>query len=89
MSLDDLIAALNTHRPPVAGSLCLGDVADAISGDQEDPSVPYRDRHDDQSATLYGLVVGGATLENVQVTFRPISSSGVIRQQHLSRTYPT
>jgi hypothetical protein len=70
------------RRHPVAGSLCLGDAADEISGDQEDPSAPHRDRHGYQSATLYGLVVGGATLENVPITFRPISTGGVIRQQH-------
>jgi Transposase DDE domain len=29
-----------------------------------------------------GLVVGGATLENVQVALRPISTSCIIRQQH-------
>ena len=75
------------RRNHIAGGLCLGDAADAISGDQEDPSAPHRDRHGHQSATLYRLVVGGATLENVHITFRPISTSGLIRQQHLSRTY--
>lgn len=70
------------RRNHVAGGLCIEDAADAISGDQEDPSAPHRDRHGYQSATLYGLVVGGATLENVHITFRPISTSGVIRQQH-------
>src|SRR5262245_2336132 len=70
------------RRHHVAGGLCLGDAADAISGDQEDPSAPHRNCHGDQSATLYCLVVGGATYENVHLTFRPISTSGVIRQQH-------
>jgi hypothetical protein len=31
---------------------------------------------------LYGLVVGGATRENVHLTFRPISTRSIIRQQH-------
>lgn len=70
------------RRHHVAGSLCLGDAADALSGAQEDPSAPHRDRHGDQSATLYGLVGGGATLENVHITFRPLSTGSVIRQQH-------
>jgi hypothetical protein len=76
------------RRHHIAGDLCLGDAADAISRDQEDPSAPHRDSHGHQSATWHRLVVGGATLENVHVTFRPISTNGLIRQQHLSRTYP-
>jgi hypothetical protein len=45
--------------------------------------------HGYQSATLYSLVVGRAALENVYVTFRPMSTSGVIRQQHHSINTPT
>jgi hypothetical protein len=33
--------------------------------------------------------VGGAALENVQVTLRSSSTGNLIRQQHLSRTYPS
>src|SRR5262245_58750280 len=76
------------RRHHIAGDLCLGDAADAISRDQEDPSAPHRGSHGHQSATLHRLVVGGATLEDVHVTFRPMSTNGLIRQQHLSRTYP-
>jgi hypothetical protein len=39
-------------------------------------------RYSYQSATRYGLVMGGATLENIHITFRPISTGGLIRQQH-------
>jgi hypothetical protein len=40
-----------------------------------------------EAATLYGLVVGGATLENIHITFRPISTGGLIRQQpHFIKT---
>jgi len=45
------------------------------------PSAPHRDSNGHQSTTLCRLVVGGATLENVQVAFRPMSTNGVIRQQ--------
>ena len=41
------------RRNHVAGSLCIGDAADAIAGDQEDPSAPHHDRHCYESATLY------------------------------------
>src|SRR5262249_37929133 len=71
------------RRNHIAGGLCMGNAADTISRAQEDPSAPYRDSNGHQSATLCGLVVGGATLETVHVTFRPLSPSGVIRQQHL------
>ena len=70
------------RRHNIAGGLCIGNAADTISRAQKDPSAPYCDSHGHQSATLCGLVVGSATLENVQVTFRPISPRGVIRQQH-------
>ena len=60
------------RRNHLAGGLCIGDAADAISGDQEDPSAPHRDSQGHQSATLYRLVVGDATLKNVQIIFRPI-----------------
>src|SRR5262245_5650267 len=70
------------RRNHLAGGLCIGDAADTISGDQKNPSAPHCGSHGYQFATLYRLVVGGATLENVQITFRPISTSGLIRQQH-------
>src|SRR5262245_599381 len=47
------------RRHHVAGSLCLREASDALSRDHKEPSAPYRDRHGDQSATLYEWVVGG------------------------------
>jgi hypothetical protein len=68
--------------------LCLRDTANTVSGGHKDPSPAPRDGGSNSSATVCGLVVGRATLGNVQVTRRAISTIDLIRQQHLSRLYP-
>ena len=75
------------RRHHCASGRCVGDATDAVSGFSKDPPPAHRDCHRDESATVCGVVMGGATLENLYVPFQAISTGDLIRQQHRSRTY--